>query len=261
MDVISALSTASAPVASGTTRYFPRPMNSLRIFCVRICSTSKYVVRFTSCGMPTTRISVGRNEPRPAKEYPHPEEPNAPARVTTNRIFRTTLHDKGHQPSFGYDHLLHLLPCEMRHDRGIGERQLLQLLFGRLGRHGEPAANLAIHLHRNNDFLGLRNSRVELRPRRVHQTVAMAEHFPQLLARMRCEGRQHADERLNGFADDGCRIRTNVIAIAERIQRVDQLHHRGHRGIELLSLLDVRGHPPDRVVRLASQRTLAAVER
>ena len=48
MEVISALSTASAPAVSGTTRYLPRPMNSLRIFSVRICSTSKKVVRLTS---------------------------------------------------------------------------------------------------------------------------------------------------------------------------------------------------------------------
>src|SRR5215813_11243853 len=142
MDVISALSTASAPVASGTTRYFPRPMNSLRIFCVRICSTSKYVVRFTSCGMPTTRISVGRNEPRPANAYPQPAEPRVPATMRTTRTVRNALHDKRHQPSFSHDYFLDLLPCEMRHDGRIGERQLFQLRFRRLGGHGKPTPNL-----------------------------------------------------------------------------------------------------------------------
>src|SRR5215510_1510727 len=145
MEVISAFNTASAPVASGTTRYFPRPMNSLRIFCVRIVSTSKYVVRFTSCGMPTTRMSVGRNEPRPANAYPHPAEPSAATSVTTNRTFCTTctlctsrtLDHKRDQPSFGHHNFLDLLAGEMGHDRRVGECQLLELLLGRLSRDGQ----------------------------------------------------------------------------------------------------------------------------
>ena len=45
-------------------------------------------------------------------------------------------------------------------------------------------------------------------------------------------------------------------ALAERIELVDQLHQRRYGGVEVHSLLDVDGHPPNRVVRLAPKRPL-----
>ena len=62
----SPVRSASAPASSGLTVYLPRPMNSARIFSVRMSSTWKNVLRFSSFGMPTTLIVVGRNDPRPA---------------------------------------------------------------------------------------------------------------------------------------------------------------------------------------------------
>jgi hypothetical protein len=46
-------------------------MNSDRIRALIRFSASKTGVLFTNSGMPMTLIDAGRNDPRPASEYPH----------------------------------------------------------------------------------------------------------------------------------------------------------------------------------------------
>ena len=46
-------------------------------------------------------------------------------------------------------------------DRGVGERERAQLILGRVCRRGDPAAQLAVDLHRHDDLGGLRDRGVE----------------------------------------------------------------------------------------------------
>ena len=76
----------------------------------------------------------------------------------------------------------------------IGRAVVVWATQGRLVSHAT--------LHRHDDFIRLRDVRVELRPGRRRQAVAMAEHLPQLLAHVGRKWRQHTNERFDGFAND-----------------------------------------------------------
>ena len=45
---------------------------------------------------------------------------------------------------------------------GVGERQVAQLIVGRAGRDGQPRADLAVDLNRDDDFVGFRDIGIEL---------------------------------------------------------------------------------------------------
>ena len=63
-----------------------------RTFSVRICSTSKKVVRLTSCGIATVWMYAGRKDPRPASAYPQAVELKAKEAVTRNALAYLHLH-------------------------------------------------------------------------------------------------------------------------------------------------------------------------
>ena len=49
-----------------------------RTFCVTSVSRLKTTVRLANVGTPIVRMYAGRNEPRPAREYPHDDHNNPP---------------------------------------------------------------------------------------------------------------------------------------------------------------------------------------
>ncbi len=81
----------------------------------------------------------------------------------------------------------------------------------------------------------------------------MAEHLPQLLGRVRRERREHHDQRVDRLAQHGDRLRPldpadrrfgagrRAVrgALAERVELVDELHQRRHRGVQVHPLFDV----------------------
>src|SRR5260370_39141338 len=71
MDDTPLTSVASTSLAWGRTVYLPRPMSSRRTFSVSNVSMLNTVVRLVNVGTPTVLMYAGRNEPRPASEYPH----------------------------------------------------------------------------------------------------------------------------------------------------------------------------------------------
>jgi hypothetical protein len=137
---------------------------------------------------------------------------------------------------------------------------------------------LAVHLHGDDHLFGSRHIRAEQRPRRARKAILMADHLPHLLGRVRRKRRQHPDQRLDRLADNANRFLAFDFAgvldvfigaprraagyclLAERVELVDQLHHRSDRRVHLLALLDVGRHPPDGVVRFPPQRLLLRVQ-
>src|SRR2546426_12341792 len=85
----------------------------------------------------------------------------------------------------------------------------------------------------------------------------MAELRPQLLGDVRTEGPEQEDDGLDRLAEKdqalggGDRVGRHGL---ERIERVDQLHDRADRGIEVKVVLDVLGDALDRLVDLAPER-------
>src|SRR5437773_5915315 len=85
----------------------------------------------------------------------------------------------------------------------------------------------------------------------------MAELRPQLLGDVRTEGPEQEDDGLDRLPEKdqalggGDRVGGHGL---ERIERVDQLHDRADRGIEVKVVLDVLGHALDRLVDLAPER-------
>ena len=98
----------------------------------------------------------------------------------------------------------------------------------------------------------------------------MAEHVPHLFGRVRRERRDHQDQRVDRLAQHGDGRQSLDPAgrwfaaprpavhggFAERVQLVDELHQRRHRGVQVHPLFDVARHAADRVVRLPPERLL-----
>ena len=71
------------------------------------------------------------------------------------------------------------------------------------------------------------------------QAVGVAVHLPQLFHRVRRKRRQHHDQRLDRLARHLAGLRRALALLGERVELVDQLHHRRHGGIHLLAHVDV----------------------
>ena len=155
-------------------------------------------------------------------------------------------------------------------DRGIGERELAQLVLRRINPRGDAGADFAVDLHWHDDLLSLRDGRIECWPLRLHQSLRVPEQVPQFLGGVRRERRQHHDQRIHRLPQHGnglCPLdashrrltaRRNAVrgALAEIVDRVDQLHQRRHGGVEVHPLLDVHGDAANRVVRFPPQLAL-----
>src|SRR5882672_1175685 len=137
-------------------------MNSARTFWVSRVSRLNTGVRLTKVGMPIVRMYDGRNDPRPASEYPHADEskpertPSAQRKASARRSPRSRrLGDNDADKRSFPDHdLADRFPRHVTPDHRVGERQLAELIVGRVGRRGHAGANLAVDLHRHDDFVG-----------------------------------------------------------------------------------------------------------
>ena len=275
---------------SGTTWYLPRPMNSVRIFSVRTCSTWKKrasVLELRDADDADV-VRAGTSRGRPARSRTplmlanasaQQRERTAPVEPLTDVTLVPTIDET--PASLRHDDLLDRLPCSVRLHGRIGQRQPLELRLRRLGRHGQPAAHLAVDLHRNDDLVRLGDRRRrspasvdggQSRPRgrasptspravcgangaSIRTSASTASRTTQIVSRR---------SSLAGVLDvlvGAARRAAGHRLLAEGVQLVDQLHHRRHGGVELLPLLDVDRHAADRVVRLAAQRPLGGVER
>src|SRR3954462_8510457 len=167
-------------------------------------SISKIGVLLVNIGTPITRIEGGRNEPRPASEYPHAGTATADAiSDTTRRNSRRLVVSIGPcQPVLfrGYyayettvrdNRLAHRLSFEMLHHHRIGERDLAELILRRVGCGREACAQRTVDLDRNENLLRFRDALVERRPSSGHDTVGMTEPLPQFLCHVRVERRNH----------------------------------------------------------------------
>jgi hypothetical protein len=72
----------------------------------------------------------------------------------------------------------------------VGERRLLDLIFGGARRDHHQAAQLAVDLHRNFDLILRRQRRIVLRPRSFQQIAGLAGHLPQFVRQIRRHRRQ-----------------------------------------------------------------------
>ena len=113
-------------------------------------------------------------------------------------------------------------------------------------------------------------SGIERRPVRLRQAVGVAEHLPQLFGGVRGERRHHHARarrwpRAARRSSAAARFRPRAArrasgapctVLAERVELVDELHQRRHRGIQVHPLFDVDRDAPDRLVGLAAQRPL-----
>ncbi len=121
-----------------------------------------------------------------------------------------------------------------------------------VARHLEAVAQLSVHLQHDLDGLALEHRRVRDGPRVPPQALA-AEPLPELLGEMRRVGLDQRDGGLRGEAGGG--------VVGRAADLVDELHHRGDRGVEREAPVDVVGDLGDRLVRLARQRRVRRARR
>ena len=92
----------------------------------------------------------------------------------------------------------------------------------------------------------------------------MAEALPHLFRDVRRKRRQHADQRLEGFARQR-HVRGGCFAalfnrLVERIDFVGQLHQRRDAGVQMQPLLEVLGDGADNLMHAAAQLPLVILQ-
>src|SRR5262249_19165831 len=122
----------------------------------------------------------------------------------------------------------------------------------------EPAAHLAVDLHDDRDLRLLQRRRIGDGPALLEEALTMAELLPQLLGHVRAEGPQQEQGRLHRFANERDAVSGRSDAVSggglEGLERVDELHDRGDRRVEMELALDVVGHSLDRLVDRPPER-------
>src|SRR4029079_13982552 len=102
-----------------------------------------------------------------------------------------------HKTPLRDNNLAHRFSLEMLDDSRIRQRDLSQPLLGRVSRYGEPRAQLAVDLHRDDNLLRLRDSFIKGWPAGGDDAVGMPERFPQFLRHVRRKRRNHLHQGLD----------------------------------------------------------------
>src|SRR5215475_11243640 len=88
---------------------------------------------------------------------------------------------------------------QMRGHSGIPVSQFHDDRFSRACSGFQPAAHLAVDLHRNFNFVLARELFAECRPACVPEPLGMAEHFPEFFRKMWGHWRKHQGQQLKHF--------------------------------------------------------------
>src|SRR5882762_8339980 len=91
------------------------------------------------------------------------------------------------EPSGDHDDFLHRLAVGEARHRVVREGELLELLASGCFRRAHMAAQLAVDLEDQLDFVLLQSSRVDLRPGSLEDVFAEAELTPEVVGKMGCQ--------------------------------------------------------------------------
>src|SRR5436190_434438 len=156
------------------------------------------------------------------------------------------LDDQVDEPVLHVDRFLHRVAVHKLPHAFFGEGARDDLGLGRPARHGDPPAQLAVHLHRDLHLLGGREPLVEGGPtRRGEDRILMAEPLPQRLAEVRRVGGKENEQRLGRAPRRRHRSRL--------AHQVDVLHHRRDRGV-VVQRFGIGADLLDGLVQLALHR-------
>ncbi len=133
-------------------------------------------------------------------------------------------------------------------------RERHEIALGKICRHRDDVAHLAIDLHRDLERVMHQERGVGLGPGLLPQPLA-AERRPQLLGDVRRVGLDQRDQGRGREPDD-----RGLGVAAPRRSLVEQLHGRGDGGVEVEALCRVASRLVDRPVRLARQREAALAQ-
>ena len=135
----------------------------------------------------------------------------------------------------------------------IGERRLFDLLPGRIGDHGDLAAQLALDLDHQGDLVPLQGLGVGLGPGGVHEGFGVSQFPPQDSSDVRDDGGEKKHDGFESFLEQrsfrcfvGWGFR--IPAFPPAGQFVDEFHDGGDGGIEGVAPSDVVAHLDDGLV-------------
>src|SRR5207237_4075972 len=158
------------------------------------------------------------------------------------------------EPIGNDDHLLDAATLDPGPHALVAEGHLADPIVGRVDIDEQAAAHLAVDLDDDRDLRLLERCWIDHGPALLEEALAVAELRPELLGHVRTEGAEQQQGRLDRFAHERDALGGGAVAGGlESLERVDELHDRGDRGVEVELALDVVGYALDRLVDRATE--------
>src|SRR5882762_5384948 len=149
------------------------------------------------------------------------------------------------EPPGDHDDFLHRLAVREARHRVVREGELLELLASGCFRRTHMAAEFAVDLEDELDFVLHQRRLVHFRPRFAHHVRAGLECLPKRMTDVGCDRREHQHGCLQTFLADTAR---NHVPVDHLCQYVHEFHDGGDDGVVFVAPPVVVGHLGDRTV-------------